>query len=108
MVMLDNRRNQWSRTRFGIWVERMRALHDTPAMIAAAVDQFDHLPEILTDVPDPDLAGVRIEAEAPRIPEPISPDFRARAGGIDEGVVFRNAVIAAGVGMIDVELHHDR
>ena len=57
----------------------MGAFHDAPAVIAAALDQLDHFPEILADIADPGLAGVGIEAEPPRIAKAVGPDFGPRA-----------------------------
>src|SRR2546427_2229236 len=98
MVMLDHWRYKWSRTAFAVWVEGMGTLHDAPAMIASAVDQLDHLPKVLTDIPNPGLASVGIEAETPWIPEAVSPNLRARALKVYEWVISRNRIGAAGVG----------
>src|SRR5437016_1969750 len=108
MVMLHHGRRKWSRAAFAVGVEGMGTLHDAPTVIAAPLDQLDHLPQILTDVTNPRLAGVGIETEAPSISEAVSPNLRARALPSHKRVVFRNRVVAPGVGVIDIQAHHRR
>src|SRR6185503_1783041 len=79
MVMLDHGGDKWSRTPLAVGVERVGTFHHAPTMIASAADQFDHLPEILTHIPDPGLSRVRIETEAPWISEAVGPNLGARA-----------------------------
>jgi hypothetical protein len=108
MMMLDHGRNKWSGTAFAVWVEGVCALHDAPTVVASAIDQFDHLPEILTDIPDPGLTGVRIETEAPGISKAVGSNLGARALHAYKRVIFRNRIISARVRVIDIEAHHRR
>ena len=39
------------------WLVRVASLHDIPAVIAAALDEVNHFPEVLPDVAGPQLAG---------------------------------------------------
>src|SRR4051794_8245288 len=55
MVMFDQGRDNRSWPAFAVRVERMSALHDAPAVIAAALHQLDHFPQVLTHIPDPRL-----------------------------------------------------
>src|SRR5690606_1341564 len=48
-----------------------------PAVIAAALDDVDLLERVLADVAEPELAGRRIEAPAPRVPQAPREDLRA-------------------------------
>src|SRR5262249_46222966 len=58
VVMLDDGRHERSGAALAVGVEGVGTFHDAPAMIASAIDEFDHLPEVLTDVPDPGLASM--------------------------------------------------
>src|SRR5580704_13768417 len=71
VVMLHHGRRKRSWTAFAVGVEGMGTLHDAPTMIAAPLDQLDHLPQILTDIANPRLPGVGIEAEAPWISKTV-------------------------------------
>src|SRR5207248_3364168 len=57
-----------------------------PAVVEAGLDDVDLLVEVLADVAEPQLAGLAIEAEAPRVAQAVGVDLRPRAGGRDEGV----------------------
>ena len=108
MVMLDNGRDEWSGAALTVGVKNMGSFHYAPAVITAGIDQLDHFPKILTHIPDPRLAGVRIKTEAPGIAEAIRTNFASRARHVDKRIVFRDRVIAARVGVIHVEAHHYR
>src|SRR5882762_212312 len=60
VVMLDHGRHERRGTALAVGMEGVGTLHYAPAMVASAIDQFDHLPEILADVPDPGLARMRV------------------------------------------------
>ena len=76
-------------------VERLAALEGAPPEVAAAagVDavgrrgDVDLLDAALADVGDPQVAGLGIEAVAPRVAQADRPDLAAGAFGADEGVV---------------------
>src|SRR5262249_14453610 len=59
-----------------------------PAIVLAARARrrlvVDFLPARITDVGDPHVAVGAVEAEAPRIAEPVRPDFPARARHVHE------------------------
>src|SRR5262249_9781508 len=57
--------------------EAVVALADVPAIVAAARDDVDLLERRLTDVPDPEVAGLAVEAPAPGIAEADGIDLRA-------------------------------
>ena len=48
-------------------IKAVRALHDIPAVVAAAHDDIDFLPFVLADVAGPQLARQAVKAEAPEI-----------------------------------------
>src|SRR5262249_21566232 len=54
----------------------LRPFHDRPAVVAAALDAVNHLPQLPADVADPEIAGGRVDAHAPGVAEPVSPDLR--------------------------------
>ena len=62
-------------------LEMMRAFADAPAVIAALGDKVNFLPQILPDIADPQVAGLAVEAVAPRIAQAIGENFLARAVG---------------------------
>ncbi len=47
-----------------------------------------------------------IETETPWISEAVGPNFGARVLHPYKRIIFRNRVVAAGVGMIDIQAHH--
>src|SRR4029453_14925005 len=71
---------------------RLPALHDRPAVVAAALNAVDHLPQLPADVADPQVAGDAVEAHAPGIAEAVGPDLGPRSGGLEEWIVGRDRV----------------
>ena len=57
-------------------------------------------------VGDPEIARGLIERESPRIAQAISPQLAARSRDADERVVFRNTVLEARVGMVEINAQH--
>src|SRR5262245_56481786 len=103
MGMFDDRLEDRCGSQLAIGAERMRTLVDTPAVVAAAFDLVDRFPQILADFAGPQVAGLPIEAELPRLAESVRPQLRPRARRLDEWIILRNAVILARIGMIDVD-----
>jgi len=72
------------------------SLHHIPAVVPttgpACHFAVDLLSAVLPHVPDPEIAGAPVEAEAPRIPQTVGPDLVAGGRVPDEGVVVRNGV----------------
>src|SRR5262249_2415844 len=63
-------------TERGVVVLAGEALEDAPAVVAAAHDRgVDLLARPLPDVPHPLLVRYPVEAEAPRVPEPVGEDL---------------------------------
>src|SRR5213076_95986 len=73
-------------------LDRLRAFHGGPAVVAAFLDAMDCFPKLPADVADKQLAGLVVEAHAPGVAETVGPDLRSRLFKGDEGVVFGNAV----------------
>src|SRR5213083_2318283 len=77
-------------------VVTVRPFHPPPSVVLAARAarrlQVDLFPRILSDVADPEIAGVTIETESPRIAHTVRPDLAARAADIDEWIRRRNSV----------------
>src|SRR5260370_3830908 len=82
-------------------------LVEGPTVVLAAVARgglvIDLLDLTLADVPDEEIAGGAIEAEAPGIAQPIGPDLRARARLVDEGIVGRDGILLARRGVVHVD-----
>src|ERR1700675_96044 len=53
---------------------------------------IDLFPMVLPDVGDPQVGGLSIEAEPPRVAEPDRPDLGTGSSDGDEGVVGRHGV----------------
>src|SRR5437870_2449822 len=89
----------------------MFPLADVPAVVAPLLDVIDLFPSILADVAHPQIAGLAIEAPAPRIAKAIAPDRRVRPCIADERVVGGNFVLARGRVRVDAknlcELHRE-
>ena len=58
-------------------VEAVRALAESPAVVAARDDAVDFLPGVLADVADPQVARRRVEAESPGVAQAVGVDLRA-------------------------------
>ena len=58
--------------------EGVGRLHHAPAVISSLLDDVDHLPEVLSDLADPQAAG-RAEAELPGLTESVGPDLRPKS-----------------------------
>ncbi len=82
-------------------VVAVRRLHDVPAVVRAARDEVDLLILILPHVAEPERAGLRVEREAPRVPQAVGPDLAAPAAG-GERVVGRDAIPRA-VAYVDAQ-----
>ncbi len=91
---------------------RAESLAATPPVVLAAgrIDRLEvhFLAYILTNIRDPEIAGLGIKARTPRVAEPIRPDRRDRARVADERVVRRDRVILVRVrgeriGTIDID-----
>ena len=73
----------------------MVALQQVPAVVLAAGvagrQDVDLLPRALPDVPDEQVAGQTVEAEAARVAQAERPDLRTRVGA-NEGIARRDGV----------------
>ena len=100
MAVFEDRRN---RVRGGlVLVEAVGPLEGRPAEVdplgLALRPVVDLLEGVLADVADRDRAGLGVEAEAPRISQPVGVDLRPGARGpVDERVVRRDGVGRAAV-----------
>ncbi len=78
-----------------------------PTVVLAAVARgglvIDLLDLTLADVPDEEIAGGAIEAEAPGIAQPIGPDLGARARLVDKGVAGWDGILPAHRSMVHVD-----
>src|SRR5262249_35066474 len=74
---------------------RVRAFESVPTEVRAGLfagrEAVDLLPRALPDVGDPQVAGLGVEREAPRVPQPVHPDL-GPATARHERVVGRDRV----------------
>src|SRR5262249_90486 len=106
VVVLDDRHQDRRRSARPFGAKRMAALEHAPTIVAAPFDQVDLLPQILPDVPAPQITPCLVEAELPRLAQSIRPDFRSSARRVDKRIVFWNSVIPARIGVVDVDAQH--
>src|SRR5690349_16456906 len=103
MAMFDDGLEDGRRADLAFGAEGVRPLHHAPAVVAAFFDLVDHVPKVLADFARPEVAGLAVERESPRLPQAVSVDFREGPLGARERVVERNAVILARSGVVDIE-----
>jgi hypothetical protein len=89
-------------------LDRLRAFHCRPAVVAALLDAVDHLPQFPADVADEQLAGLAVEAHAPGIAEAIRPNLRTSARQLYERVVSGNGIRLPWIFAIDVDAQDRR
>ncbi len=70
----------------------MRAFADAPAVVAALLNDVDHLPQVLPDFAAPQRAVFRSETELPELAMPVRPDFVPGVIDSHKRVVVRNSV----------------
>jgi hypothetical protein len=77
-------------------VELVRALHQVPAEVGAGQlverDPVDLLPRVLADVGEPEVPGLAVEREPPRVAQPVGDDLPRGVVDVEEGVVGRDPV----------------
>src|SRR5262245_61097643 len=71
------------------------ALHDAPAVIAAALNSINHFPKFPTHIRRPDIARLQIDAHSPRVAKAVGPDLGAGSGSVNEGIIRGDAVAFA-------------
>ena len=69
----------------------MVALQHVPPVVAAPLDEINLLPAVLPDVAGPEIPGVAVKAEPPRVAQAVCPDLTAPAAR-REGIVRRDGV----------------
>ena len=102
----DGRRNR-REIAGGLRLDRVARLHRAPAIVAAALDEMDHFPELPADIANPE-APPTIKAHLPGIAKAEGPDFRTNIGATNEGIVRRNAILEAPPGCIDINTQDGR
>src|ERR1051325_9198604 len=77
-------------------VVTVEAFHDGPAVVLAAGAagglEVDFFVDVLADVADPEVAGLAVEGEAPRVAQAVRPDLPARGEGVARGDGIRRPV----------------
>src|SRR5690606_1113209 len=81
----------------GLCVEAVRALHYVPAVVAAALDYADLLPQVLPSVGNVVLAGLGVPRGTPRVAEAERPALGRLRGVAKDRVIRRDAIAVARV-----------
>src|SRR5690606_29381025 len=96
----DDRHHQALGVAAGARLEALGPLHHVPAVVLAARGagglQVHLLEPVLADVGDVKVAGLAVEAEAPRVAQAVGPDLGPGALAVHEGVVWRRDGALAG------------
>src|SRR5262249_9760820 len=64
---VERRRQDRGRAALALETGGLPALHDGPAVVAAALNAVDHLPRLPADVADPQVAGRAVESHFPGV-----------------------------------------
>ena len=101
--VLDYWSNDGRRAGRVVRVDRLAALHDAPAVVAAALDAEDHLPQVPADITHPQVTGLGVKTHPPWIAEAVRPDFRPGTERGGKRVVRWHTIGKAGVTAVDVD-----
>src|SRR5262249_39807742 len=88
--VLDGRFGDRRRAGLAGGVERVAALDDAPAVVGAALHQVRLLPQVLPVVADPQVVGLAVDVQPPRVAEAVRPRLGTYAGRVHERVVRRD------------------
>src|SRR2546426_276478 len=83
--------------------ERVQALAQVPAVVAALLDDVDLFVQILPYVAGPQPAGLVVERHPPDVAQAVRPGLRSGFLTLDEWIVFRDRVVLAGVLAVHVD-----
>ena len=101
--VLNDRRDDGRRAGRVVRVDWLAALHDAPAVVAAALDAEDHLPQIPADITHPQVTGLEVKTHPPRVAEAVRPDLRPGTERGGKRVVRWHTIGKAGVAAVDVD-----
>src|SRR4051794_8709450 len=99
--MLDERWDELAGPFLPLGAKGVLPFHHAPPVVAAALDEIDHLPQVLADFAGPKALLV-VEAEFPDLAMAEGPDFAAGVFGADERIVLGNGILLATFGVIDI------
>ena len=112
MAILHDRKSEASRIAVRLRVEAHAAFHPPPAVVPATGRArrlpVDLLARVLANVSNEEVARGAVEAEAPRVPEPVGPDLSSRAGCQTEWIAGRDRVGRAAVHVDAQDLAEER
>ena len=86
-----------------IGVDRLAPLHNAPAVVASPLDLEDQFPKVPTDVAHPKIASRFVKAHAPRVTQPIRPNFRSCSCDPDKRIIWRYTICLARIAVVDVD-----
>ena len=73
-------------------VSRMGSFSVGPTVVSSVGDNIDFFPSVLADVSSPELIGLWVKGEAPRITKAEGEDLRVMAGFLEKGIVGRKTI----------------
>ena len=106
MVMFKGGLGEFARAELAFEVKGVAALEFAPAIIRAGHDAFHGLPKVLAVFADPNIAGLRIAGDPPRVAETMRPGFRRGIGCVQKRVIARDGVWPAFRGAIDINAQY--
>src|SRR5262245_29668777 len=92
VMVLDRRLREWRRPGGAIRVELVASLEHAPAVIRSLLDEISGLPQVLSVVPDPELASLGVAGDPPWVAEAIGPRLGREPLVADERIIFRDPV----------------
>src|SRR2546425_8296951 len=102
MAMFDGGENDRRRPELAVEIKRMAAFIDAPTVVFTAPHQVRRFPKVLPVIADPDLTGLFVNRQSPRVAQPVSPIFRSRIFQSDEWIVLGHRVTLRALRVINV------
>src|SRR5882672_11431322 len=106
MGMLDSGSYRGRGAQLAIEIKRMAPFINTPSIILAAPDEVRRFPEVLTVVACPNLSGLLVDAQPPRVAQAVGPVFGSRVRHRDKRIVPRHRVTLRSTDVIDIDAQH--
>src|SRR6266576_1373206 len=100
--MFDGGPNNRRGAELAVQVKRMAAFIDAPTVVFTASHQVSRFPKVLAVIADPDLTGLFVNRQPPRIAQTAGPIFGSRIFQPDEGIVLGHGVRLPAVRVINV------
>ena len=95
VVVFPDRLGQFPAAVSNAVVEVVAGFPDAPSIVGPSLEQVDFFPEILADIPDPDISGRTVDRDSPGIADPVSINFRKHSLLAEKWIVDGDGVILA-------------